>query len=176
MRRNQNTQSAEALFRFIGEGPFFEFSLYEWSGPTCADSLNYFRRIGAVLHRHERRTFIFPEDGSKHDYEWFLVEFVPNPIVYGQGVALREMTKTEQAQTMPIERLFCSYCGHDGAYDCTGEGDWVCGNETCDHSVGRGHRYPFISPLRERDLHATELIRLRLENHQLREQLLRLKG
>lgn len=70
------------------------------------------------------------------------------------------MLTTENAK----ERLFCPRCGRDGAYDCSGEGDWVCGDENCAIDKSR----PWISPLRERDLQGHELARLRLENEQLR--------
>lgn len=61
-----------------------------------------------------------------------------------------------------IERLFCPHCGA-GAYDATGEGDYECEAE-CRGQSGRTS----ISPLRERNLQGQEMIRLRLENEQLK--------
>lgn len=61
------------------------------------------------------------------------------------------------------ERLFCPECGRSGAYDSTGEGDFVCITWREPNGCEA-----FISPLRERDLQGKELIRLRLENEQLR--------
>jgi hypothetical protein len=61
------------------------------------------------------------------------------------------------------ERLFCPKCGVQGAYDCTGEGDWVCSTH-----FDAGGCKGFISPLRERDLQGVELARLTLEVERLR--------
>jgi hypothetical protein len=69
------------------------------------------------------------------------------------------MLTTENA----IERVFCPHCGKSGAYDCTGEDDWVCATHF-DHGGCKG----FIRPLHERDLQGAELVRLRMENEQLR--------
>ena len=60
------------------------------------------------------------------------------------------------------ERIFCPHCGKDGAYDATGEDDWFCSDKAC------AERHSFISPLFERDLQGKELIRLRMENEQLK--------
>lgn len=65
-----------------------------------------------------------------------------------------------------IERLFCPYCGGE-AWDCTGERDFVCRNEC---------RGGFVSPLRERDLQGTELIRLQLENERLKDAIRRMEA
>jgi hypothetical protein len=62
------------------------------------------------------------------------------------------------------ERMFCPRCGRDGARDVTGENDWFCASHGKPDDCGAS----FISPLRERDLQGKELIRLRLENEQLR--------
>jgi hypothetical protein len=59
-----------------------------------------------------------------------------------------------------IERLFCPHCGGE-ARDISGEHDYACVKQC-------GPRTGFIAPLRERDLQGLELIRLRLENEQLR--------
>jgi hypothetical protein len=70
------------------------------------------------------------------------------------------------------ERMFCPKCGEATAYDCTGEGDWICSSRyNPDNTHNPAGCQGFISPLRERDLQAKELIRLRLENEQLREAL-----
>lgn len=65
------------------------------------------------------------------------------------------------------ERVFCPNCGNPTAYDCTGENDWICEDAAC-HK-----RHGFIDPHYERDLQGDALIRLRLENEQLREILRR---
>jgi hypothetical protein len=62
------------------------------------------------------------------------------------------------------EKLFFPRCGREGAYDCTGEGDWVCRDDACAKANSRN---PFDAPLRERDLNQQELVRLRLENARL---------
>lgn len=61
------------------------------------------------------------------------------------------------------ERVFCPHCGQPTAYDCTGENDWVCSDRLC------SKLHSFINPLFERDLQGKELIRLRMENEQLKE-------
>ncbi len=55
------------------------------------------------------------------------------------------------------ERMFCPQCGRTEVSEISGEGDWWC--EYC----GK-----LTNPLRERDLQGAELLRLRLENEQLR--------
>lgn len=74
------------------------------------------------------------------------------------------MLTVESAQ----ERVFCPHCGRPTAYDCTGEDDWICSDDKCQKTHG------FIKPLFERDLQGNELIRLRLENEQLKAIIARL--
>lgn len=65
-------------FRFVGNGPFFEFTVWDYDrggGVTVADALNYFSRIGATVVRHERRSEPFDEDGSDMWHDYFLVEW-----------------------------------------------------------------------------------------------------
>ena len=60
--------------------------------------------------------------------------------------------------TTAKERLFCPQCGGDKVYDCTGEQDFWCPD--C---------RKLVEPLWERQLQGEEMIRLRLENEQLKE-------
>jgi len=39
---------------FVGDGPFYEFTLYRWNGIGAAAALNFFLQIGARVVQHER--------------------------------------------------------------------------------------------------------------------------
>lgn len=60
-------------FRFVGNGPFYEFRVYEWTGVSAAAALNYFLQIGAIVKQHERHSDTL--DGRLDSYEYFLVEW-----------------------------------------------------------------------------------------------------
>lgn len=62
-------------FLFDGDGPYWEFELNDWDRVGVADALNYFRQIGAIVLQHERRPWVFSEDGSTHYCDYFLVEW-----------------------------------------------------------------------------------------------------
>ena len=68
--------SPRQAFRFVGDGPFYEFTLSEWTGFSSASALNYFHRIGATVVTHERRPWVFSEDGKTYYSDYFLVKWV----------------------------------------------------------------------------------------------------
>ena len=68
------------------------------------------------------------------------------------------------------ERIFCPHCGEASAKAISHEHDYVCGNKACPMHDR------LISPLYERNLQGEELLRLRLENEQLRELVRRARG
>jgi hypothetical protein len=62
-------------FRFNGDGPYYEFHRQDYCTFSAADALNFFAKIGATVIRHDRRSWIFSEDGSHQWYDCFIVEW-----------------------------------------------------------------------------------------------------